>query len=340
MVTENEESTFNSSALLVFLYKWKRPLLLVCGAAFVLSTIISFLITPKYKSTVVLFPATTSSVSKALLTDDNNADQDILKFGKEEQAEQMLQILNSDEIRDKIAKKFDLLHHYDIDTTDRYKTSNLYDEYEDNISFERTEFMSVKINVLDKDPDMAAKIANEITNLLDSVHTRMQRDRSMRALNIIQGEYTKLQDEVKDLDDSLKYLREMGINDYETQASVFNEQYATALAKGNDKGVKALEEKLGILSKYGGLYVRLRESLNMRLYRLNIVKTKLQEIKIDTEQSLPHKFVVNKAYKSERKAYPIRWLIVLISTLTTFFLAVLILMVIENFIGFKLKPFT
>jgi hypothetical protein len=216
------------------------------------------MITPKYKSTVIMFPTQTSSISKALLSENNGKD-DILKFGEEEEAEQMLQILNSDDIKARISSQFNLMQHYDIDTTDVYKYTKLFDEYKDNISYERTEFMSVKVDVLDKDPKIASAICNEISNLMDSVKNKMQKQRAIAGLHIVERSYLALKQEIQGINDSLKVLRLMGINDYETQSQVFNEQYAMAIAKNNTAGARLLEDKLKVLSMYGGAYVSLRE---------------------------------------------------------------------------------
>jgi len=48
---------------------------------------------------------------------------------------------------------------------------------------------------------------------------------------------------------------------------------------------------------------------------------------------LPHTFVINTAYKAEKKTYPIRWLIVVITTITSLFLAVILFSMIDLFSG-------
>ena len=111
---------FNSINVLYFIYKWRKPLIIIAIAAFIISSIVALSIQEKYKSTVILFPATTNSISKALLAENVVKDQDVLQFGEEEEAEQMLQILNSDEIRTKICEKYHLLEHYGIDTSPQF----------------------------------------------------------------------------------------------------------------------------------------------------------------------------------------------------------------------------
>jgi len=92
---------FDSSNIVVFLYKWRKPLFIVIMVALFGSWFFSlpWCITPQYKSTVIMFPASTNSVSKALLTEQRQVGQDIMSFGEDEQAEQLMQILNSKDPR-------------------------------------------------------------------------------------------------------------------------------------------------------------------------------------------------------------------------------------------------
>jgi hypothetical protein len=122
----------------------------------------------------------------------------------------------------------------------------------------------------------------------------------------------------------------MGINDYETQSQVFNEQYAMAIAKNNTAGARMLEEKLKVLSTYGGAYVSLRELHEEQIKQLALIKAKYEEARVDAEQILTQKFIVNSAVKAEKKAYPIRWLIVVVATISTLLVAFLFLLIIEN----------
>ncbi|MFN8715055.1 MAG: Wzz/FepE/Etk N-terminal domain-containing protein [Bacteroidota bacterium] len=328
--TQGNESQFNSASLLDFLWRWRKPLLIIAIAAVIISSVISLLIHEKYKSSVIMFPVQSNSISKALLTEDVTGKQDVLQFGEEEQAEQMMQILNSDEIRSAICKKYNLMQHYRIDTADKYKNTRLYETYNDNISYKRTEFMSVKIEVLDEDRTLAAAIANEIAALLDSTKSRMQRERAGQAFRIVESEYLKKKAEVDGMQDSLAKLNKLGVYDYESQSEVTSEQYAIALSKGDQRAIASLREQLNIIASYGSAYMAIRENLYIQRQQLNLLKTKYEEAKVDNEQVLPYKFIVNKAYPAERKSYPVRWLIVAVSTVATLIFGVLGLILFDN----------
>lgn len=323
---------FDSSNLLLFVVRWKKPLLILSFAAAVLSAIFSApkFIAPKFESTVIMFPTSTASISKSLLSKNNVSKQDLLSFGEEEQAEQLIQILNSDEIRSRVVQKFDLMRHYEIDTSDVYKQTKLFREYEGNITYKRTEFQSVRIDVLDTDRFLAAEIANNIAALVDSVKNRMQKERAFKAMRIAEAEYLEMKEYVRVLEDSLNSMRRMGINDYESMSERFNEYYAKAILENKTQAAQKLEEKLEILSQYGGAYVSIRDMLEHEKEQLSHLRAKYQEARVDAEQTLPHKFIVNNAFPAEKKSYPIRWLIVLISTISTFVMALLVIIGYEN----------
>ena len=107
--------------LLKICKKHIRVLSLLLVLTSVLSSLISvYCIESKFQSSVIIYPTTTNSVSQALLVDHNPYRKDILEFGEEEAAEQLLQVLNSDEMRDSIIMRFNLYHHYVVGQDDEF----------------------------------------------------------------------------------------------------------------------------------------------------------------------------------------------------------------------------
>lgn len=326
----NNVAYFDSTSLIEFFWRWRKPLILIGVAAVLVSSSIALIIKEKFKSTVIMFPVQSNAISKALLTEDVTGKQDILQFGEEEQAEQMLQILNSDEIRNKICKKYDLMQHYEIDPSDQFRNTRLFETYNENITFKRTEFMSVRVDVMDVDKQMAADIANDIAALLDSTKRRMQRERALQALAIVEQQYFVKRDEVDRMTDSMRVINQKGVYDYESQSEVTSSEYAKALASGNQRGIQSLEAQLKILADYGSAYIAIRENLYIQREQLNLLKKKYEEAKVDADAVLSYKFIVNPAYAAERKSYPIRWLIVVVSTTASMVFGILFLILFDN----------
>ena len=332
MLNNSTNSYTDSFKVAFFLYKWRKTLTILGIAAAVLSAVFSspLFITPLYRSTVIMYPASSNSISKSLLNENAIAEQDILEFGADAQTEQMLQILKSNRIREKVISKFNLAAHYDIEPGSKYFNTRLYNRFESLITFKRTEYMAVKISVLDKDPQMAADIANEVAALLDTVKNNIQKERAIQGFKIVENEYLSLQREIIKLEDSLTELRKLGVHDYETQAEMMNQQLAVEIAKGNTRGIQAIDAKLSVLAKYGGPYVSIRDDLEHEKKQLSYIKARYEEAKMDAYEVIPQKFVVENAYKAERKSYPMIWIIVVLSTLGTLLVGMLVIFIVER----------
>lgn len=336
---ESLKKELNSLNLLQLLFKWKWPLAIITLSAVIAAVVFSspYFIKPKYKSTVIMFPVATNSISKVLISQNAGVKEDVLGIGEEEQAEQMLQLLNSNLIRDRIVTKYNLLAHYNIPENSKYKYTRLFREYENNVKFRRTEYMAVKITVFDTDPQVAADMANDIAALLDSTKNIMQKERALKAFKIVENEYVQLQAEIQSIVDSLQGLGRKGINDYERQSEVLNLQLAIAISQNNQNAMRLMQQKLDTIGKYGGTFMSLKNALEFKTEQLILLKTKYQEARVDAEEFLPQKFVVNSAYKAEKKSYPIRWIILLVTVFIVFFTSVLFIIIIENYSKLQLK---
>lgn len=328
---------FNSLNLLELIFKHWKKLVIIAVVSAVISAAASFLIRPKYKSSVVFFPARQNSLSKSLLSENPSMSQDVLQFGEEEEAEQMIQILNSEEIRDKIIKKYNLMRHYDIDPDGKFPMTALRNEFDDNIKFSRTEYLSVKIDVLDTDPDTAALIANDIALLLDTVKNAIVHSRATEALKIVQGDLYAKEHRIKMLDDSLGTLRDKGVFDYEKQVERLIEAYGKAVVGGNGGAAAKLQSQLDTLGKYGRAFVTLRDQLIYDVENLSLIKKKYDDAKVDAESFMKSYFEVNKAFPAEKKTTPVRWLIVLVSMVSSLLLGVILLIGLENYQEYRRK---
>jgi capsule polysaccharide export protein KpsE/RkpR len=307
---EDKSNNFFSAVWLLDLYRANKGIIhIVLLCSLVVFSILAYILPSEYRATVVLFPASNESVSRSLLS-DNEASKGISKFGENEEVEYFLQVLYSDEIRERLTRKFNLYEHYRIDTGASFPKTRLARKWDSNISFRKTEFLSVEIEVFDKEPSFAAKIANAIADYSDTIINKMKHERAQKAFMVVQKEYFDATANIQQLQDSLNKLRALGVIDYETQSEVYSDAYAQALAKGNKEGAKALEEKLKILAQYGGAYQTFDNMLTNESKRVSSLKEKYIEAKVDAEQSIPYKFIVSKAEAPEREYYPIRWLIV------------------------------
>ena len=124
------------------------------------------------------------------------------------------------------------------------------------------------------------------------------------------------------LEDSLNTLRKLGVFDYESQVEMLSQQLAVELGKGNTQGIKNIQEQMDILAEYGGASYAINERLDNDRLQLSLVKSKYEEAKVDATEFIPHKFVVTSAFQAERKSYPVRWIILVVTVLSTFLLLI------------------
>jgi len=333
---EQQRNTYSSKYLCKLIAEYRKPILIILAIAALCAIIFSapFFITPLYKSTTVIYPTSSNSISKVLISTTYQSEKDIMNIGEDEQTEQMLQVLNSNRVRDKVISRFNLMEHYKIKANSKYPITKLNKLYDTRIKFRRTEYNAVKITVLDSDAALSARIANEIAEIFDSTMNQMQKEVAIEAYRIVEQEYNTLVAEMDMLEDSLNALRKLGVFDYESQVEMLSQQLAVELGKGNTQGIKNIQEHLDILAEYGGASYAINERLDNDRLQLSLVKAKYEEAKVDATEFIPHKFVVTSAFQAERKSYPTRWIIVVITLLSTFLLLIFCIILYDRSKGF------
>lgn len=310
--------------------RWKKQFIVLGIASIVVSSAISFTLTPKYKSTVIFYPTTNNSISNALLTDLNQRQKDPLEFGAEEEAEKALQILQSSKLTERLVRNFDLMNHYKIDPKSSLRKTKLANKIGANFSFSRTRYLSIRVDVLDEDPKKAAEMANGILNLYDSIKNEIQLEVAIPALEIVKRQMQAKENEVNNIKAELQKLGLEGVTNYEEQSRALNEEIYKARAAGKIDRVNDLMEQLKSLIQFGGQFTALTETLQLELDKLSDLKAKYERAEVDVKETLNNKFTVSSADVAEQRAYPVRKLIVLISLICTIGFAAVFFAVYEK----------
>jgi capsular polysaccharide biosynthesis protein len=326
--TESQTS-LESSNLFILLYQWRKPIMLVSITAAILSAVVSLLMKERYKSAVVLYAEQQHSFGAQLLEDVQK--EDLLTFGEEEDAERLLQMINSDQVRNKVIEKYELWDVYEIQRDQRGANTLIAREYQDNVSAELTKFGSVEVAVLDEKPERARDMANDIALFADSVANRMRSERAMTAFKYAEASLQSALNEVQVMEDSMKVLQELGVYSYLDQIAALTEMYGTAIAGGHPDRAQQLKAQMDFLSKYGTTYVNLETNLKEAYEKLNVLRKRYDLMKIDVESNIPVMRVVDYASAADKKSFPIRWLIVAMSTLSAFVFTFILLLIIDNF---------
>lgn len=334
---EKNNSLFQSKDLIVYILRNGKLFTIVAIVAIVLSAIFSgpLFIRPKYKSTATIFASTTPSISQALTVEDNPYRKNVMEFGEEEEAEQLIQILQSDRIKDVIIKEFNLGKHYRLDPKHEEYQKTIDFMYGQNIKIKKNEYLAINVNVLDYDADTAAIMANRIVELVDAVNLEVRQERAKEALLILEDYYKETNAQIDSLYKKVDGLNKEGLISLELQVERLTEQYAIALRNGNINGAKRLKAEIERYGQQSANWYKYDESIELLHENLELTRVQLNNMKIDNKHTMKASFIINKAIPALKKHSPVRWLIVLATLMISMISTLLILYFSQEFKAIK-----
>jgi chromosome segregation ATPase len=240
----------------------------------------------------------------------------------------MMQLFESADIRNSVIRKFNLADHYKIDTVKPAGFSELIAEYESNVSVTRTDYESILIKVLDADPKLACDMVKEIMNALNHKARSLQRGKSQEILKM---QERQLLDRKKELDSVNLILQNLRVNyhllDYQTQVKEFTKGYIKTINSSGRSNYKDIDEMINNLQQRGGEFYTMARVYEGILNSYNATKVEYDNTLTDLNKELTYISEVTSPIVADKKSYPIRWLIILISVLSAdLFLLVILLM--------------
>ena len=275
---------YDHNTTILFFKKWWKLLMWVFIIALAASIVVSLLITPRYKSTATLFPTNSNRLSKAIM--DYHYSLDFMDYGIERDCEYCIQILSSESMERDVCKRFNLIEHYGINPNDPHKMFKLHEQYRGNVNVRRTEFLGVEVSVLDVDPQWAADMANFIAANYDTVCHRIHHARACNAADIMQGVCNQMEQEIRDLQDSLR---------------------------------RTPQYQLGIT-----------QLISEKCHELADLQTRAAQTKVDMDENVSYKFMLDEALPADKKAYPKRIIIVALGTLGAVVMCILVLLLVGS----------
>lgn len=290
---------FNTKEIIAIVLKNKKAIILVTLLAAIASTVISFVLKPKYKSYAVVFPVNLSPSSE------------------ESNTEQLLQYFYSEEVKQAVATKLGLYSHYEIDSTAKGSKS-LFDLYfKGNVSVSPTLYESIEITVKDESPVIARDIVQAI---IDETNLLIKNIKKQRLI-----EYINNSAKIISYEDRLVDSINIKINELRTHYNIIDvKAQAKYLSKKiiENKPLTESEKLLfeGLRNKNVDLE-KLWNSSSGQMKNLTEFKYQLDKYLFDYYSDMSYTNIVSKPTLPDKKFFPVRWLIVSISTLSVFALA-------------------
>lgn len=303
----NNPSSLEIKQFIQILSEKRKSLFLIIILTAIISTIISFLIPPKYKTIAVVYPA------------------HLFPYSEESQTEQLLQYLKSVTVRDAVIKKMNLIQHYKIDTAKPEWKSLLYYIYRENVSFSPTLYESIEIEVKDRNPQKTKDIAECIIRTTDSVILSLKQKTVMSEYRNLQAEINRIQQRI----DSLNQL----IVSIQNQYNILDAQYESKyLSKKRTTGkTDAESQKLAEVLKNKREYLHiLKKEIALHLKSMEKLKIQQDRLEVDLKGDLEFTQVISPPYVPDKKYFPVRWLIVTLSELSVITIFIIYLLFIQK----------
>jgi capsule polysaccharide export protein KpsE/RkpR len=248
-------------------------------------------------------------------------------YSIETRTDQLLQLLQSNSIRDSLIMQFDLATVYDVDTTVNGGYFALYNEFNDRVEINKTNFESVRIEIVDEDPVRARDLVNAMLKQVNLLARRLQREKSNELLVIAERSLVHAQAKLDSVEARLDTLRVRdGILDYESQVRELTKGYMRMIQSGAP--VSRIEEVQGLMKdmeEKGGEFRQLMELSNFFRANYDRLLTEYERMVNDVTKELTYTNVVVYPEVSDKKVYPVRWLILLLTTVSAVFLSFLLL---------------
>lgn len=274
----------DSVDLINFFIRHFRKFVIAGVAAALFSAGISLLLKPLYESTVILYPSSNITETGTLLGEPSTR---TALFGDDDATEKLIQVINSEQVRDYLRQNYDLARHYGIKPGERYPNTVLAEKMDKYLHCTKTSFGSVEIRVRDRDREVACAMANDMAARADTIFNNLQRSAASVMLEEISRSY--------DLQDRL---------------------------------VRQYEDTLTSLG--GAAALRIYTTLETENEYLGLMRGSYLEALARSHQILPYTLIVDRAVVAEKKAWPRRSIIVLISTASVLLLLTLVLFVAEG----------
>jgi uncharacterized protein involved in exopolysaccharide biosynthesis len=288
-------------------------LLAVIGAAIFSSP---YFIPPRYQSEVIIYPPSTNS-NRMLIERD-------ARFGSEKEIDEQIQLLGSSIVRDSMIRKYELKDHYDVDSAAADKQYRLHKIYNDRVKIERTRYNSISVTVTDTDPALAAAMANDIVEIGDAHKEAIIKEKLREAFDALSKNIFDLSLQIDQI------------------ASDINRAHSKEVVSGSTfykkTNIDQLKEQLDLKE----LMRMARESDQVRfLEQLYLYESKLQQmatIQLSYDQALvslnnqiPSSFIISPAEVADKKTYPVRWMIALITAISALIGSVSLVILLEKY---------
>jgi capsular polysaccharide biosynthesis protein len=191
--------------LLGTIYRWRKAIRNACLIALVGSLGIALWLDNYYKSTTVFYPANQDLAKPELIFGGGLKATEY--FGGDKDVDRLLEIAASNELADNMLSRFNLYKHYDLDSTDNESRHWARLKFRDLYSVNKNRNDAIELTVEDKDPVLAANIANAAREKIEEIAQRLTKSNQAQLLASFDQNLKRKMVELSKLGDSVRNIQ-------------------------------------------------------------------------------------------------------------------------------------
>lgn len=286
-----EKEVNNKTAKILF--KNKTKIIVTTLVFALLSVVVTYFIPKKYVAFGVVYPTNSNNISDVVKNPD---------FGFDIHADRLIQLFESQPVKQKIINEFNLIEYYEIDTNSAGWRYTLNKNYSTDISFSRTRYLSVVIEAKMKDSHLAANIVNRLIDIIDEVREDLFKEN----INALLTKYESKINQQEELTNNLLQKIYNESNNQQTNKRLANNKLLQIEERQKSgeilKGDELIKEAINI--NYSVQKEILINNYYKELGVLNHLNAEYLTIKEKTELPFPSIYKLIPAEADEKKVSP------------------------------------
>jgi len=269
------ESKSKCLEFLNIIYKWRKFIFINTIIIVAITVIVSYIIPEEFKAKAVVTtpPENYSALSSLTGLMSSKGGSNLLgakMFGIGGANNDFLYgLLNSKTVLLKVAKKFNLYDYYKVDSWDHDK---LLKKFTKDLVFEPNEFDFIEISVINKDPKVAAEMANYFVYLLDSLNIRINNESARNNRIFIEQRYLKNLKDMKEIEEKMYTFQK------KYKVIIVPEQLEVSFKMAAELEAQYLQQEIqaNLIKQTAG---EISPQYKNIVSQMNILKSKIDELK-------------------------------------------------------------
>jgi len=352
MTTEQRHGLLDAVSVL---FQWRNFIVVNVLVVAVIAAVISLILPKWYKAEASILPPKERDLFSGIGSASSLL-RGLTGRGQSQNSYNYFAILKSRTAKESVVRRFDLLAAYDIRDS---SMESAIKELTANTFFEIQDDDNITVEVLDRDPQRAADMANYFVELLNTMSIELSTREARNNREFIEKRVQNTRQDLHDAEDSLQHFQERsgmivvpeasgsGISAVaELYGMKAKKEIELAILKrslsGDNPMVHQLEVELSVLNKQLAGFPEMGIG-SLRLFRNVAIQQKILEFlmplfeqaKVDEQKDVPVLLVLDTAVAPERRVKPQRTLIVFLTTTLSLFLFALIAFLLHGVIRRK-----